>query len=32
MRFRNWQYGLGAVVSLAHDTMIVIGIYSLLWG
>ena len=32
MRFKNWQYGLGALVALAHDTMIVIGIYSLLWG
>ena len=32
MRFRNWQYGLGAIVALVHDTMIVIGIYSLLWG
>ena len=32
MRFRNWQYGLGAVAALAHDVMIVIGIYSLLWG
>jgi len=32
MRFRNWQYGLGAMIALAHDTMIVIGIYSLLWG
>ena len=32
MRFRNWQYGVGAVVALAHDAMIVIGIYSLLWG
>lgn len=32
MRFRNWQYGLGAMVAVAHDTMIVIGIYSLLWG
>lgn len=32
IRFRNWQYGLGALVALAHDTMIVIGIYSLLWG
>jgi SecD/SecF fusion protein len=32
MRFKNWQYGLGAIVALAHDTMIVIGIYSLLWG
>jgi SecD/SecF fusion protein len=31
-RFRNWQYGLGAIVALMHDTMIVIGIYSLLWG
>ena len=32
MRFRNWQYGLGALVAIAHDTMIVIGIYSLFWG
>lgn len=32
VRFRNWQYGLGAMVALAHDTMIVIGIYSLFWG
>jgi len=32
MRFRNWQYGLGAIVAVAHDVLIVIGIYSLLWG
>jgi SecD/SecF fusion protein len=32
MRFRNWQYGFGAVASLFHDTLFVIGIYSLLWG
>jgi SecD/SecF fusion protein len=32
LRFRNWQYGVGAVVALVHDTTIVIGIYSLLWG
>ena len=32
MRFRNWQYGLGALVSLAHDTIIIVGIYSLFWG
>jgi SecD/SecF fusion protein len=32
VRFKNWQYGLGAVVSLAHDVIIVIGIYSLFWG
>lgn len=31
-RFKNWQYGLGAVVALAHDALIVIGIYSLFWG
>ena len=31
-RFRNWQYGMGAIVALVHDTTIVIGIYSLLWG
>lgn len=32
VRFRNWQFGLGALVSIAHDTLVVIGIYSLLWG
>ncbi|NMC38029.1 MAG: protein translocase subunit SecDF [Bacteroidales bacterium] len=32
MRFKNWQYGLGALVAIAHDSIIVIGIYSLLWG
>jgi len=32
MRFRNWQYGLGAVASLVHDTLFVISIYSLMWG
>ncbi len=32
IRFKNWQYGFGALVALAHDTLIVIGIYSLFWG
>jgi len=32
IRFKNWQYGLGAVASTIHDTLVVIGIYSLLWG
>jgi len=32
VRFRNWQYGFGAVASLFHDTLFVIGIYSLFWG
>jgi len=32
VRFKNWQFGLGAIASLAHDVIIIIGIYSLLWG
>ena len=32
MRFRNWQYGFGAVASLVHDTLFVVSIYSLFWG
>lgn len=32
LRFRNWQYGFGAVASLFHDTLFVISIYSLFWG
>ena len=32
IRFRNWQFGLGAIVALAHDTTIVLGIFSLFHG
>ncbi|HBC78092.1 MAG TPA: protein translocase subunit SecF [Bacteroidales bacterium] len=32
MRFKNWQYGLGALASLFHDTIIIVGLYSLTWG
>jgi len=32
VRFRNWQFGIGALASLAHDVIIVIGLYSLLDG
>ena len=32
IRFRDWPFGLGALVSLAHDVLIVIGCYSILWG
>jgi len=28
IRFRNWQYGLGATVALIHDTLITIGVFS----
>lgn len=31
-RFRNWQYGFGAVAALIHDALIVLGVFSLLWG
>ena len=32
IRFRNWQFGLGALVSLAHDVLIVIGAFALFHG
>ncbi len=32
IRFNNWQYGIGAILSLAHDVLVVLGLYSLLWG
>lgn len=32
VRFRDWQYGLGAVAALAHDSLIVLGIFSLFYG
>jgi len=31
VRFRSWIYGLGAVLSLFHDVLFVLGWYSLLW-
>ncbi len=30
-RFRNFAYSVGAVVALAHDSLIVLGSYALLW-
>ena len=32
VRFRNWAFGLGGLVSLAHDATILLGAYSLLDG
>jgi SecD/SecF fusion protein len=29
--FRKWQYSLGAVVAVAHDAIIVMGVFSLFW-
>ena len=31
LRFNKWQFSLGAVLSLAHDAVIVLGAYSLLY-
>jgi len=31
IRFRRWQYGVSSIIALAHDTIIVIGMYSLLY-
>ena len=32
VRFKRWQWGVGSVISLAHDALIAIGIFSLLYG
>ena len=32
IRFSRWQYGVGAVLALIHDSIIIIGLYSLLYG
>ncbi len=31
IRFKNWRYGTGAIVALFHDTLIVIGVFSLFY-
>ena len=31
LRFRNWKFGLGAVLSLVHDALIVMGVYSIFY-
>jgi SecD/SecF fusion protein len=32
VRFSDWRYGLGGVMSLAHDTIITLGIFSMFHG
>ncbi len=32
LRFRSWRFGVGSVVALAHDTILVIGIFAWLHG
>ena len=31
LRFRNFAYSVGSIVALAHDTILVLGAYALLW-
>jgi len=32
IRFRKWQYGLGALVAIVHDVLVVLGLFSILDG
>ena len=32
IRFKNWQFSAGATAALLHDSIITLGIFSLLWG
>ncbi len=32
MRFRKWTFGLGAVMALGHDVLILLSVFSLFWG
>ncbi|MDR2890640.1 MAG: protein translocase subunit SecDF [Alistipes sp.] len=32
VRVRKWQWGMGAVISLAHNAAVVFGLFSLFWG
>lgn len=32
VRFRRWAFGLGAVIALVHDVLILLSIFSLFWG
>ena len=31
-RFRKWQYGLGALVAMVHDVIVVLSVFSIFWG
>jgi SecD/SecF fusion protein len=32
IRFKNWQYGMGGVVSLFHDALLTMGLFSVFYG
>ncbi len=31
-RFRKWQYGIGALIAMTHDVLIVLGLFSIFYG
>lgn len=31
IRFKNWQFGLGGVISLVHDSLLTVGLFSLFY-
>jgi len=31
-RFRKWQFGLGALIAMIHDVLIVLSLFSIFWG
>jgi SecD/SecF fusion protein len=31
IRFRNFAYSIGSIVALTHDTLIILGLYAILW-
>jgi SecD/SecF fusion protein len=32
IRFRKWQYGLGALLAMGHDVLVVLGLFAIFWG
>ncbi|PLX12323.1 MAG: protein translocase subunit SecDF [Marinilabiliales bacterium] len=32
IRFKNWQFGLGAIAALFHDVLIILGLFSIFYG
>jgi SecD/SecF fusion protein len=32
LRFRRWAFGLGAIIALTHDVLVLLSIFSLFWG
>ncbi|XOD67327.1 MAG: protein translocase subunit SecDF [Flavobacteriales bacterium Tduv] len=32
IRFRRWQFSIGAIISLLHDSIVVLGVFSLFYG